>query len=180
MTDHRPFLEWPLEQLAEHGSKHATHAEVLVRVLRELSCRPGRDARAVQRRLEAARSMAERGTANLNMANRSATFAGSPDMAEAALHRRLAIATEEVEALRLRLETSRSPAEADAAVSPHASLWLTPGAPEWLVIAARRAFRRHYHPDRHSGPERILAEARFKAAEEAFSKILRTQEFDEC
>ena len=49
---------------------------------------------------------------------------------------------------------------------------LHPGAPEFLVLAARKAFRLALHPDRH--PEhRQEAHNRFIKAEAAFDKIAR-------
>lgn len=161
MSDHRPFIEWPLEQLAEHARNHAGHAEVLARLQRELAHRPGREARALLRRLDA---LAPPGPGRC-------ALGPSGELAEAALRRRLAVAAHEMQALRERLASGGSP-EPPAPASPHAALWLMPGAPEWLVLAARRAFRRHYHPDRHAGADRGTAEARFKEAEEAFAKIL--------
>lgn len=165
MSHHRPFLEWPIEQLAEHAHKHAGHREVLAQLRHELTCRPGRDARALQRRLEAS---GESGAA--------VTQPWSADLGEIALRRRLAVATREVEELRRRM-TSGLPVGAEArSETPHAALWLAPGAPEWLVLAARRAFRQHYHPDRHAGAARAAAEERFKASEEAFARILSEDE----
>lgn len=161
MSYRRPFMEWPLEQLAEHARNHAGHIEVLERVHHELSCRAGREARALQRQLDA----------QLPRAMPRWESSSSADQADAALRRRLAAATQEVQVLRERLAASGGHDPA-ASASPHAALWLQPGAPEWLVLAARRAFRRHYHPDRHAGIEREAAEIRFKEAEEAFSKIL--------
>ena len=161
MSHHRPFLEWPIEQLAEHADKHAGHREVLAQLHRELACRPGRDARALQRRLEAAGS-----------AEPAGPKPWAADLGEIALKRRLAVATREVEELRRRLIAGLPVGAGTMADTPHAMLWLMPGAPEWLVLAARRAFRHHYHPDRHTGAARDDAEARFKAAEEAFASIL--------
>lgn len=162
MSDHRPFIEWPLEQLAEHARNHAGHAEVLSRVQAELTHRPGREARALRRRLDALAPPPEAARWALG---------GPGDVAEATLRRRLAAAAQEVQALRQRLAATAE-ITAEPSASPHAVLWLLPGAPEWLVLAARRAFRRHYHPDRHAGAERGAAEARFKEAEEAFARIL--------
>ncbi len=165
MSHHRPFLEWPIEQLAEHARKHAGHREVLAQLRQELTCRPGRDARALQRRLEAP---GEAGPAT--------TRPWGADLGEIALRRRLAVATREVEELRRRLTSGQPVGTEGRAETPHAALWLAPGAPEWLVLAARRAFRHHYHPDRHMGAARAVAEERFKVAEEAFARILGGEE----
>ena len=198
MFDHRPFIEWPLEQLAEHVRNHAGHAEVLARVQHELTCRRGKEARALLRRLEpllppgeAARwtppPQGDAGRGHASSANDAGRWAssapgdagrwtpGTPgEQTEAALRRRLAEALMEVQELRQRVAASGN-GEAQAPATPHAEVHLQPDAPEWLIIAARRAFRRHYHPDRHAGLEQAAAEARFKEAEEAFAKILGSE-----
>ncbi|WP_437871739.1 J domain-containing protein [Methylorubrum extorquens] len=50
------------------------------------------------------------------------------------------------------------------------SLGLHPGSPDWLVIAARRAFRVRLHPDRHPR-HRQQAHERFTLAEARFTEI---------
>ena len=47
------------------------------------------------------------------------------------------------------------------------------GCPDFVVVAARRAFRAALHPDRHSEARKTAAQARFMAAEEAFSAIYK-------
>ncbi|WP_462118944.1 J domain-containing protein [Methylorubrum extorquens] len=50
------------------------------------------------------------------------------------------------------------------------SLGLHPGSPDWLVVAARRAFRTRLHPDRHPR-HRQQAHERFTRAEAQFDLI---------
>jgi len=50
-------------------------------------------------------------------------------------------------------------------------------APEWLVVAARRAYRSRLHPDRHPENRKQEAEARFKLVEEVFAEIWRIRGF---
>ena len=45
--------------------------------------------------------------------------------------------------------------------------------PDWLIPAARTAYRRRCHPDAHPPQNRTLMETKFKEAEEVFSEILR-------
>lgn len=47
------------------------------------------------------------------------------------------------------------------------------GCPDFVVVAARRAFRAALHPDRHSEVRKSAAQARFVAAEEAFCAIYK-------
>lgn len=82
----------------------------------------------------------------------------------------------EAEALSLRTEIEQlrsSPAveQPDPSRSLYHKVGLSPGAPDWLVEAARRAYRGKLHPDRH--PERLKEEAerRFKLAECVFDEI---------
>jgi DnaJ-class molecular chaperone len=44
-------------------------------------------------------------------------------------------------------------------------------APEWVVIAVRRAYRSRLHPDRHPARLKLDAERRFKEAEAVFDLI---------
>lgn len=50
---------------------------------------------------------------------------------------------------------------------------LSPAAPDWLVQAARTAYRRRLHPDVHPPHHRQRAHDRFIRAEEAFEQIAR-------
>ena len=50
---------------------------------------------------------------------------------------------------------------------------LSPSAPDWLVQAARTAYRRRLHPDVHPPKHRQKAHDRFIRAEEAFTRIER-------
>ena len=50
---------------------------------------------------------------------------------------------------------------------------LSPSAPDWLVQAARMAYRRRLHPDMHPAQHRQQAHDRYIRAEEAFERIGR-------
>lgn len=50
---------------------------------------------------------------------------------------------------------------------------LSPSAPDWLVQAARTAYRRRLHPDVHPAHHRQQAHDRYIRAEEAFERIGR-------
>ena len=50
---------------------------------------------------------------------------------------------------------------------------LIPSAPDWLVQAARTAYRRRLHPDMHPFHHRQQAHDRYIQAEEAFDRISR-------
>ena len=50
-------------------------------------------------------------------------------------------------------------------------------APEWVILAVRRAYRSHLHPDRYSPQLRPEAERRFKEAEQIFVAIWRMRGF---
>ncbi len=54
---------------------------------------------------------------------------------------------------------------------------LDEGAPEWLVVAVRRAYRKRLHPDAHPEGRKPEAERRFKEAEQIFDEIWRVKGF---
>jgi hypothetical protein len=54
---------------------------------------------------------------------------------------------------------------------------LDENAPEWVVLAVRRAYRKHLHPDAHPAGRKIKAERRFKAAEQVFDEISKLKGF---
>ena len=56
--------------------------------------------------------------------------------------------------------------------SVHGRVHLLPSAPDWLLIAARRAFRMRYHPDRYADQTvRANAEILFKNVEAVFADL---------
>ncbi len=56
--------------------------------------------------------------------------------------------------------------------SVHGRVHLLPSAPDWLLIAARRAFRTRYHPDRYADQTvRANAEILFKTVESVFADL---------
>jgi hypothetical protein len=54
---------------------------------------------------------------------------------------------------------------------------LDEGAPEWLAVAVRRAYRKRLHPDAHPEGRKMEAERRFKEAEEVFDDIWKQRGF---
>jgi signal transduction histidine kinase len=55
----------------------------------------------------------------------------------------------------------------------HAKVGLHQSAPDWLVKAARTAWRKHNHPDVRPAHAKASAEAAFKACEAAFDRLFR-------
>jgi hypothetical protein len=92
----------------------------------------------------------------------------------AALESMVAEAEAEVETLRSEIGRLRSAAAASEP-DPNAALYgrvgLSPSAPEWLVAAARRAYRVALHPDRHPAHRKQEAGRRFQQAENVFEAI---------
>jgi|GEM_PF-4303772 len=92
----------------------------------------------------------------------------------AALEAMVAEAEAEVETLRGEIERLRSAAaasEPDLRTALYRRVGLCENAPEWLVAAARRAYRAALHPDRHPAHRKQEAENRFKLAESVFVAI---------
>lgn len=92
----------------------------------------------------------------------------------AALESMVAEAEKQVETLRGEVERLRS-SSPTAGLDPRTALYrrvgLSPTAPEWLVLAARRAYRVKLHPDRHPEHYKREADLRFKLAEATFDEI---------
>ncbi|MDX3806793.1 hypothetical protein ACXIUS_29375 [Bosea thiooxidans] len=91
----------------------------------------------------------------------------------AALESMVAQAEAETETLRAELQRLRAAAasEYDANAALFGRVGLSPAAPEWLVAAARRAYRAALHPDRHPTHRKMEATRRFTLAEEIFDQI---------
>lgn len=91
-----------------------------------------------------------------------------------ALEAMVAEAETQAEALRAEVEQLRAAcpvSEPDPKVALFRRVGLNPAAPEWLVLAARRAYRTQLHPDRHPPWAKEEAERRFKRAEATFDAI---------
>jgi hypothetical protein len=54
---------------------------------------------------------------------------------------------------------------------------LDESAPEWVVVAIRRAYRKRLHPDAHPESRKPEAERRFKEAEQVFDEIWNLRGF---
>ncbi len=92
----------------------------------------------------------------------------------AALEAMVVDAETQVEALRSEIERLRaapSISEPDPRTALYHRVGLSSGAPDWLILAARRAYRAKLHPDRHPEPHKWEADHRFKLAEAAFDAI---------
>ncbi|WP_293795374.1 hypothetical protein [uncultured Bosea sp.] len=92
----------------------------------------------------------------------------------AALEGMVAEAEAQVETLRAeveRLRTSRSVSEPDPKAALYGRVGLSSCAPDWLILAARRAYRAKLHPDRHPEHHKREADLRFKLAEATFDQI---------
>lgn len=72
---------------------------------------------------------------------------------------------------REQAQAAQAEAQDDSPTAPlHHAVGLHPRSPDWLVVAARRAYRSRLHPDRHP-QHRRQAEQRFVQAEQAFEQI---------
>ena len=92
----------------------------------------------------------------------------------AALESMVAEAETQVETLRgevERLRATRPAVELDPRTALYRRVGLSPAAPEWLVLAARRAYRAKLHPDRHPEQHKREADLRFKLVEATFDEI---------
>ena len=163
MADDRPFREWTLEQLAEHAAQHRTDRVLLSQLMIETERRPGARAKVMARRIE-------------NYLSAILTKLPGKGAPPEEMRRYLAIAAEEIAVLRKRLADAEAELkqlkETPADGSQHARVYLAPNAPLWLIVEARRAFRRRYHPDKQTDPaKRQNAEEIFKRAEAVFATI---------
>lgn len=61
----------------------------------------------------------------------------------------------------------------------YARVGLEERCPDFVLAAARTAFRKRFHPDRHADAAKAQAEARFKEAEAVFDQILRVREAED-
>lgn len=92
----------------------------------------------------------------------------------AALESMVAEAEAEGEMLRAELQRCRSAAaaaEPDPKTALYRRVGLADSAPEWLISAARRAYRVALHPDQHPPHRKQEAEHRLKLAESVFEAI---------
>ncbi len=100
------------------------------------------------------------------------------------LERDLRDARGEVKSLQVRnerlerdLQDARA-AEANSHPNPlYRRVGLDERAPDWVITAVRKAYRKHLHPDAHPQGRKAEAERRFKEAEEVFAGIARIRNF---
>ena len=96
------------------------------------------------------------------------------------LERSLKDARSEVGVLRSRneqLERDLLKARSTRAQDPDDPLYRRIGlhqdAPDWVLVAVQKAYRKHHHPDGHPSRQKAEAEQRFKEAEQVFDAIWR-------
>jgi hypothetical protein len=94
------------------------------------------------------------------------------------LEAELRTARSEVEALTARntrlegdLYTARSAVSQDRTNPLFRRVGLDQDAPEWVVVAVRRAYRKRLHPDGQPAGAKVEAERRFKQVEGVFEEI---------
>jgi hypothetical protein len=85
----------------------------------------------------------------------------------------LRIAVAHAEALEVELEEARRRSGGTTVDPIYRRVGLDPAAPDYIVVAARRAHRLALHPDKHSPQHRQVAHERYVAAEAAFDAIAR-------
>lgn len=91
-----------------------------------------------------------------------------------ALEAMVAEAETQVEALRAemdRLRAAMAASKPDPRTALYGRVGLHADAPDWLIAAARRAYRVALHPDRHPVHHKAAAEHRFKEADAIFERI---------
>lgn len=155
----RPLREWPLEQLAEQATLHATDAKALTALALEARHRRGARAKALEARLS----------------RMIAACAETPADQPTRLRATLAAAGREIAALRARLAALEA-GPSDSA-DAYRRLHLTPDVPSWLLAEIRRAYRRRYHPDTAADQQhRRRSEDVFKRTEADFAAIERLRQ----
>lgn len=94
----------------------------------------------------------------------------------AGLETQVMTAEAKIETLRAEIEQLRSApraSEPDPMAAVYQRVGLSKGAPPWLVVSARRAYRSALHPDRHPPHRKLEAARRFKEAEAIFDQMVR-------
>ncbi len=70
-----------------------------------------------------------------------------------------------------RIRSAAAASEPDPKAALYGRVGLSSCAPDWLILAARRAYRAQLHPDRHPEHHKWEADRRFKLAEATFDEI---------
>jgi hypothetical protein len=184
--DRRNMTSWPSSRLLDFAEAHPHDLDLLEFIHGELCRRDVAIAASAARRVA---EMMERLRGGGGRANGHAPAAAESGHDNGAL----AEALVRIAALQARLEAAErllreAEARASAAERALASealpsrggsllrrVHLAETAPNWLVEAARRAFRLRFHPDRFTDPAmKARAEETFKEAEEIFRQISTT------
>jgi hypothetical protein len=77
------------------------------------------------------------------------------------------------EQLELDIRAAKATTQADSTNSIYRRVGLHQDAPEWVIVAVRKAYRKRFHPDGYSAGQKTEAERRFVQAEQVFSEIGR-------
>ena len=101
-----------------------------------------------------------------NQISQLEAHAGRLDEHAAMLRAELARARTRIEKLESELE--RRPSSGRL----YAKVGLDERCPDFVLTAARTAYRKRFHPDHHLEPEKGAVEARFKEAEAVFDQLL--------
>ena len=175
---HRPYLNASLYQLEALFETFKDDRRQLLHLFAELKRRPGPDARDLAARIARRINYLAPDAADTPDAARAHAPVGAATEAELqarirALQAELTRVQDAEEALRRQLAGFRRHGAAEAPPSDHARVHLAESAPDWLIAAARTAFRKQYHPDRHQDEAtRRRAHQAFVEADAIFAKLL--------
>ena len=78
-----------------------------------------------------------------------------------------------VEALLRERETWKAKALTTGEHQLYRKVGLSESAPDFLIEAAQRAYRKHFHPDTQPAAQKADAERRFKETEAVFDEVWR-------
>lgn len=184
------MTSWPSSRLLEFAEAHAQDLDLLEFIHGELSRRDVAIAASAARRVGDLMGRLRGGNGHANGHGNGHAHGEPGDGRDAAA---AVEAFAQVAALQTKLESAErrlreAEARASAAERALASealpsrggsllrrVHLAETAPNWLIEAARRAFRLRFHPDRFTDPAmKTRAEETFKEAEEVFRQISTT------
>lgn len=176
----RPYINASVYQLEALYETFKDDRRQLLLLFAELQNRRGPDARDLTAKVARRVNYLQLGTEEEAAGPAAAPPAGAASEAELLerirrLEAELARVQASEESLRRHLAAARAalPEGVVLQVSDHARVHLAEGAPRWMVAAARTAFRKEYHPDRHQdAAARQRAHEVFVEADAIFAKLL--------
>lgn len=174
----RPFVNWSFSEIETHAERNWKEQSVLEQIAAELRHRSRPNAKLLLSRVE--KRLVELERAQAEKPKRSS---GTRDQEIARLRAEIASLTKALETAELKTvmaEARATVAEKKAARDPHgfAKVGLTPDCPDFLLGAARKAYRSEYHPDRvigRSPAAQKASEELFKHFDAVFERLLRTR-----